>query len=282
MPTEENASPFFNPVLFIRDGEPTPLNTRQNPYLYNDNGHGYHLPAPRGTLIQPAEELPDASMGKCYSGIRSWKKPIETETGSYEITAFDFGVEEVHYEPLWATRETAQAFGMTLVKNHESMELVFDGLMTCEYTYGAFAAYQSPYIEMKRRRELLTVNATDLEYHAFPHVFCSQDELPLVISVARYRPARKEILLADLWVLPKDCLYVPPKHFSEQYVDLHGNRNSALACWGHLTKNSLVTQTTLGNNDVFKDPKTKPHYHEERHPTVHSFPRGYKMPQAEG
>lgn len=279
MPTAESSS-SFDPVLFILDGEPVALDTRRNPFLYNENGHSRHLPAPRGTLIQPAEELPAVSMGRRYAGIRSREKTIGTGTGAYEITEFDFGVEEVHYEPLWATRETSQAFGMTLLKNDESISFVYDGLVASEYTYGAFAGYQSPYIGTKRRRELLTVNATDLEYHAFPHVFCSQDELPLVISVARYRPARREIWLADLWVHPGDCLYVPPKHFREEYVDLHGNRNSARACWGHETKSSLATHTTLGDKAVFDAPATKPHYHEEKHPTVHSTPHGYETPRA--
>jgi hypothetical protein len=277
MPTQEDLS-FFDPVLFIRDGKPKPVDTVRNPFLYNKKGHTSHLPAPRGKLIQPAEELPDVSMGRRYSDIRSRKKTINPGPYAYKITEFDFGVSEVHYEPLWATRETAQAFGMTLLRNGESVEFSYDmGLVSCQYTYGVFAGYQSPYIGKARRRELLAVNATDFEYHAFPHVFCSQDELPLVISVARYRPSRKEIWLADLWVRPGDCLYVPPKHYSDQYVDVHGNRNSARACWGHESKNSLVTHTTLGDDAVFSAEATKPHYHEEKHPTVHPAPGDFEM-----
>jgi hypothetical protein len=121
----------------------------------------------------------------------------------------------------------ARAFGITLLHHDESLKLTFDGLVTCDYEYGAFAGYQSPYIGSDRNRQLLTLNATDLEYHAFPHIFCSLDSLPLVTSVARWRSKRREIWLADLWVRPGDCLYIPPKHFKKDYVDMHGNRNSA-------------------------------------------------------
>jgi hypothetical protein len=145
-------------------------------------------------------------------------------------------------------------------------------MVSTPYTYGVFAGHQSPYIGSDRNRELLSVNATDLEYHAFPHFFCSQDSLPLVISVARWRAAAREIALADLWVPSGNILYVPPKTFSTNYVDMHGNRNSAYACWGIDGKSSLQTETALGNDKVFSAPATKPHYHEEKRPTVHTRP----------
>jgi hypothetical protein len=265
----------FDPVLFIQDGIPVPIDTKTYPYVYNSHGHTYHLSEPKGTLIKVAPDDPSLSLGNRYAVVSAKQRTIGTGTSAYEITEFDFGVSEVVYEPLWATKETARAFGMTLIEHQESMRLVFDGLVSCDYVYGAFAGYQSPYIGSDRRRELLTVNATDLEYHAFPHVFCSWDSVPLVTSVARYRPRKKEIHLADLWVRPGDCLYVPPKKYSEKYVDLHGNRNSARATWGLDGKSSLITTTTLGDDAVFSAKETKPHYHEEKHPTVHSAPQGY-------
>jgi hypothetical protein len=265
----------FDSVLFLQSGEETPIDTKTYPYLYNDKGHSVHLTGPRGKLITVAEEVPSLSRGVRYGEVKSQPKTIPTSSGSYVITEFDFGADRVVYEPLWATKETAQAFGITLVSSGESIEFVHEGLVTCQYVYGAYSAFQSPYIGVARRRELLTVNATDLEYHAFAHVFCSQDTLPLVISVARYRAEKREIWLADLWVKPGDCLYIPPKRFSQQYVDLHGNRNSAHACWGVNGKTTLTTETTLGNVDVFAAGDTKPHYHEEKTATVHSFPPGF-------
>ena len=262
------ADRYFDPVLFIGDGDCVTVDTKQTPYLYNQDGRGRHVPNPIGKLIPPAPERPDLRMGMCYPNVRHWTKKIPNKDGStYEITEFDFGAGKVRYEGLWATFETAQAFGMTLLRSGESIQFVHDALVaSCQYTYGAFAGYQSPYIDIPRRGRLLTVNATDLEYHPFPHAFCSQDTLPLVVSVARYRPAEAAIWLADLWVRQGDCLYLPPKYPRADYIDMHGNRNSARACWGQDAKDSLVTQTSLDT----KLPGVQ--YHEERHPTVHGVP----------
>jgi hypothetical protein len=76
-------------------------------------------------------------------------------------------------------------------------------------------------------------------------------------------------------------LYVPPKKFNQQYVDLHGNRNSARATWGADGKGALLTNTTLGNDQVFAAVPTAPHYHEEKHPTVHLAPPGYSPSSTE-
>jgi hypothetical protein len=269
------ASSDFDPALFIHDGIQVPIDTTETPFFYNSHGHTYPLPKPKGTLIKVATDDPSMSLGRRHKVVSAKPKTIGTGDSAYQITEFDFGVDEVVYEPIWATKESAHAFGMTLLHHNESIRIDFDGLVSCDYIYGAFAGYQSPYIGSDRNRQLLTLNATDLEYHAFPHVFCSQDQLPLVTSVARYRSLKREIYLADLWVRPGDCLYVPPKQFRKQYVDLHGNRNSARACWGSEGKGSLITNTTLGNDAVFDAPATKPHYHEEKHPTVHSMPPGF-------
>ncbi|HEV7764250.1 MAG TPA: hypothetical protein VGQ76_04550 [Thermoanaerobaculia bacterium] len=266
---------YFSPVLFIEDGESIDLDTVQFPYLHNDNGRMVSAREPKGTLIPPAPEVPELNLGTHYRGVKFER--TTTGSGDYvcELTNFDFGVDSVVYEPLWATKETAQAFGMTLVPSGDSIDFRYDNMVTCQYTYGAFAGYQSPYLGGGRGRDLLAINATDLEYHNFPHVFCSQDKIPLVISVARFRENKAEIGLADLWVRPGDCLFVTPKLPNKEYVDIHGNRNSAHACWGSDQYSKIVTQTILGNNTDFTTEATKPHYHQEKHPTVHSAPPGW-------
>jgi hypothetical protein len=106
--------------------------------------------------------------------------------------------------------------------------------------------------------------------------------VPLVISVARWRPYVAEIALADLWVMPGDAIVLPPKlmppppepgtPYSAAWrivCDLHGNRNSAFACWFDDRKASVKTTTILGNAQVFAAEATKPHYHEETKPTRH-------------
>jgi hypothetical protein len=262
--------PNFNDVLFILDGKEVDIDPNCR-YVYNDNGHTEHLLDPKGTLIPVTPEDGSLSQGQLYGGI-TW---TEKEIG-YTLVEFDFHPPSgtVSYQPIWADTKTCQAFGITLLRPGQCLPFQYSGMVKTPYTYGVYAGYQSPYIGSDRDRELLTINATDLEYHDFPHIFASQDSLPLVISVARWRPKRREILLADLWVNPGDCLFIPPKKYNDvytaEYADMHGNRNSAFACWGLDGKDRLATETTLGNAQVFKE--KAPHYHEEKCPTVHSQP----------
>ncbi|KWI77254.1 hypothetical protein WM07_30555 [Burkholderia ubonensis] len=205
-------------------------------------------------------------------------------TEAYLIKEFDFHGELVEYQPLRATQATAQAFGMTLLRAGECIRFEYDGLVCGQYTYGRWAGRQSPYLGLGLRRELLTYNPTDLEYHDFPHVFFSRRRsLPLVVSVARWRPYAHEISLADLWLALGDALVLPPQRFPEQLppgalehdawmavTNLHSNRNSALARRFQGGENGLTTETILGNAEVMQAPATRPHYHEEQTPTRHT------------
>jgi hypothetical protein len=279
-----NPYDVFDPVDFIRDGTPHPLQPSAGfPFLYNDNGRGRQLERPQGRLIDMAPENPLLNLGSKYTRIRHWTREVEPDRGAaYPITQFDFLAAEVHYQPLLATRENAQAFGMTLLKNGESVRFPYDDLVMTDYTYGWWAGYQSPYLGRGRGRELLVINPTDLEYHGFPHVFFSRDALPLVISVARWRPYVDEITLADLWLPPGDALVLPPKTMPHEpakdapvqdrwpvVLDLHGNRNSAQACRFVDGHPRLETTTILASPDAMIAPTTKPHYHEEKAPTRH-------------
>ena len=259
------AGSAFDDVMFIIDGTPQDIDPNTL-YVYNKDGHTHHVVDPIGKPISVTPEDPSLSFGQPYKGIDYWEKPME----GYTLIELDFHVESVAYTALWADKLNCQAFGITLLQSGESLPFHFDRMVKTPYTYGVYAGHQSPYIGSARRRQLLTVNATDLEYHAFPHIFSSQDSLPLVISVARWRKEKREIYLADLWVKPGDCLFVPPKTPSDMYVDMHGNRNSAFACWGDDDKNCLLTETTLANEQRFAE--EEPHYHEEKHSTVHSRP----------
>lgn len=261
----------FDPVLFIEDGPQTTIDPKATPYLYNNNGVVAPVATPQGTKIVPKPDDPSIYKGTLYRGISA----TDDTSHSYPLTVFDFHVDLVVYEPMWADADAAHAFGMTLFPNGCSIDFTYEHMISAKYTYGAFAGYESPYLS-GRTRELLPINATDLEYHNFAHVFCSQDTIPLVISVARYRKDRREISLADLWVRPGDALFVPPKTFSSEYVDIHGNRNSAQACWGNTAHSNIATQTILGDTFLFDQDSTRPHYHEEKHPTLHTAPSGWK------
>ncbi|BBP79658.1 hypothetical protein PHLH7_57620 [Pseudomonas sp. Ost2] len=280
---------FFNSVPFIGEGTETDLDLRTFPYLFNDRGLAQPSTQVRGTLIQLSPENPGLVRGAHYAGI-SWKdRQVPTAKSSYTIKAFDFHTREVRYEAMWATRETAQAFGMTLLANGECIRFDHDQLILGQYTYGKWAGHQSPYLGPERQRELLTYNPTDLEYHNFAHAFFSRHgRLPLVISVARWRPREHSIHLADLWVHPGDALVLPPKHYPPippsdspdlgrwpGVVDMHGNRNSALACWFKDGEDALLTETILANAKLMSSDVGKPHYHEETTPTRHELPPGY-------
>ncbi|WP_237140815.1 MULTISPECIES: hypothetical protein [Pseudomonas] len=59
-------------------------------------------------------------------------------------------------------------------------------------------------------------------------------------------------------------------------MDLHGNRNSALACWFGEGEDCLLTETILANSTLMSSPQGKPHYHEEKAPTRHELPADYR------
>ena len=69
------------------------------------------------------------------------------------------------------------------------------------------------------------------------------------------------VVLADLWVQKGDLLFVPPKVYSDEYTDMHGNRNSAFACWGVDGRRVLETRTMLADEAIFTAEETRPHYH---------------------
>lgn len=235
------------PLFEIEKGEIT-VDIAATPFFYNDNGTPTYLrePPPGVIPLAPARTDPHVGIGREYvvSEVMGVK-----QTPPYGVeTQLGFLGYEIEYEPMWATSETAAAFGITLVGKGEAVELSSPvaKISQVEYEYGVFAGHWSPY--QGTGNQLLSIVCTDLEHHDFPHIFASTDpKLPLVISVGRYWPKEDRIRLADLWVPRGSALYIPPKPvlLGQQCVDLHNNRNSARACWGHLHQNSLATHTLL-------------------------------------
>ena len=222
--------------------------------LANDGGRPrYAEKLPRSAkLIQSAPTDPRVAIGNEYvvSQVIGVKKTppygIETQLG--------FVADQVVYAPMWATRDVAAAFGITLVEKGQAVHLEspVKKLSRIEYEYGVFAGHWSPY--QGTGNKLLSVACTDLEHHDFPHIFASVDrELPLVTSVGRYWPKLSKIRLADLWVPRGSALYIPPKPSQPEAecIDLHNNRNSARACWGNIRKDSVITDTLLQTKNGF-------------------------------
>lgn len=239
---------YLDAPLFIKEKHEAAVDVSKTPFFFNDAGHPtYVKELPSGVApLTPAATDPQVAMGREYvvSEVIGVKQTplygVENQLG--------FIADEVVYEPMWATRDVAAAFGITLVEMGQGVPLSSPvvELSQIEYEYGVFAGHWSPY--QGTGNKLLSVVCTDLEHHDFPHVFASTDpNLPLVISVGRYWPKLCKIRLADLWVPRGSALYIPPKPalLGQECLDLHNNRNSARACWGNLEQNSLLTHTLL-------------------------------------
>jgi len=240
--------------LFIKEIFETAVDIARTPYFFNDGGAPVYLAEPPAGVkpLTPAPTDPAMAIGNqvIVAEVMGVKPAppygVETRLG--------FAATEVAFTPLWATREIAAAFGITLVEPGQAVQVrsPVPQLQQIEYEYGAFAGHWSPYQETGNT--LLSVVCTDLEHHDFPHVFASTDtRQPLVTSVGRYWPKLGQICLADLWVPRGHALYIPPKPAISDApcIDLHNNRNTARACWGDIRQNSIRTRTLLQSQGGF-------------------------------
>ncbi|MES2125911.1 MAG: hypothetical protein V4463_01445 [Pseudomonadota bacterium] len=238
----------FDAPLFIKELHEASVDLARTPFFYNDGGVPTYVSVlPAGVEpLAPAPTNPAVAMGKEYV-VADILGVVPTPPWGIQ-TQLGFAAEEVVFAPMMATRDVAAAFGITLVEPGQAVQLSspVSPLQQIDYEYGVFAGHWSPYQEAGNA--MISVVVTDLEHHDFPHVFASIDPAkPLVTSVGRYWPKLGKIRLADLWV-PRGCaLYIPPKPAvpGQECIDLHNNRNTALACWGDIGQNSIVTQTLL-------------------------------------
>ena len=238
----------FDPPIFEINQGGISVDITATPFFYNDNGvPTYRQELPPGVIPLPTVPSdPNLAMGREYdvTGVDGFSS---SSYGNSNELGFAANYEVV-FEPMWATHDTAAAFGITLVEPGQAVQLAspVTTLSQIQYEYGVFAGHWSPYQQQGNR--LLSYVITDLEHHDFPHIFASTDSaLPLVVSVGRYWPKLGKIRLADLWVPRGSALYIPPKPqlLGMECIDLHNNRNSARACWGHLHQESVVTHTLL-------------------------------------
>ena len=243
---------YFDPPLFELSLAEQHVDLADTPYFYNDNGTPTYVKTlPDSAIFISEEALIDASSENALFGNEYFISKIANvkDNPPYGIeTEFSFNDQHLEYQPLWVTQEIANAFSMYLVDNNQAIKVSspINQLSQVQYQYGAFAGHWSPYLNIGNK--LLTYISMDLEHHDFPHIFASTDEnLPLVISVARYWPKLAKIRLADIWIPKGSALYIPPKPEIKdaEYIDLHHNRNSAQACWGKPNVTSVKTQTLL-------------------------------------
>lgn len=259
---------FATPV-FIKELHRQTVNTVKTPFFHNDGGTPTYLAEPPDgiTPLVPPTTNPAVAIGNEY--LVAEVLGVKNNAAYGVETQLGFAAAEVAFAPMWATRDIAAAFGITLVEQGQVVMLSSPvvTLDQIEYEYGVFAGHWSPYQDTGK--QLLSVVCTDLEHHNFPHVFASTDPTqPLVVSVGRYWPKLGKICLADLWVPRGQALYIPPKPASSalECIDLHNNRNSARACWGDIHQNSIVTDTLLQDRDGYV------YWYWNALPTVHGKP----------
>ena len=263
---------YFNAPLFDRELAEITVNIEQTPFFLNDRGHPTYLASLGSGIHLITESATNAkmTMGNGYVV----PSEISTKITNWgEQTELDFEGQHFEFMPLVATKETAAAFGITLVHAGEAIQIHSNQKLLSEihYEYGMMAGHCLPYenatSNLNGCKTLTPFVITDLEHHDFPHIFSAtdQDHLPLVISVGRYFPNLGKIYLADLWVNPGDALYIPakPKYLNPEFIDLHNNRNAALACWrGDSNKSTLTTHSLLDTNGHF-------YWYWNRRPTIH-------------
>ncbi|OTG80458.1 hypothetical protein B9T33_08485 [Acinetobacter sp. ANC 5054] len=263
---------YFNAPLFDRELAEITVDIEQTPFFLNDHGHPKYLASLGAGIHLITESATNAKvmMGNAYE-VPSEISTKYTKWG--EQTELEFEGQYFEFMPLVATKETAAAFGITLVQTGEAIQIHSNQKVLSEihYEYGMMAGHCFAYLDGGKPdcsgKTLFPFVATDLEHHDFPHIFSStdQDQLPLVISVGRYFPNLGKIYLADLWVNPGDVLYIPakPKYSNPEFIDLHNNRNAALACWrGDSNKSTLTTHSLLDTHGHF-------YWYWNRKPTIH-------------
>ncbi|OTG63474.1 hypothetical protein [Acinetobacter silvestris] len=263
---------YFEPALLDREKRKIEINIEQTPYFYNDAGRPTYLSTlPKGlSPLKITKRKVIQSKGREYTVSKELGTKINSKYG-VEIQ-LEFDGTQFEYEPMWATRKNAVAFGITLVKQGEAIKIESHvaTLSQIEYEYGMFAGHWCPYLDLGKKvgegKTLFPFVCTDLEHHDFPHIFASTDqELPLVVSVARYWPKLGKIYLADLWVPQGQALYIPsrPKVNGQDFIDLHNNRNSARACWGQLDQTTVNTHTLLQTENAYF------YWYWNKHPAIH-------------
>ncbi|WP_180080702.1 MULTISPECIES: hypothetical protein [unclassified Acinetobacter] len=263
---------YFNAPLFDRELTEIAVNIEQTPFFLNDRGDPTYLASLGAGIDLITESATNAkmTMGSPYDV----PSEISTKITNWgEQTELEFEGQHFEFMPLVASKETAAAFGITLVQAGEAIQIHSNQKLLSEihYEYGMMAGHCFAYLDGGKPdcsgKTLFPFVATDLEHHDFPHIFSAtdQDHLPLVISVGRYFPNLGKIYLADLWVNPGDALYIPakPKYSNPEFIDLHNNRNAALACWrGDSNKSTLTTHSLLDAHGYF-------YWYWNRRPTIH-------------
>ena len=134
--------PNFDAPQFIVGGTAESVDIALTPFYYNNGGVPTYVatvPANVEVLV-PAPTNPDLVRGYPHRvtgtvGVKNSSWGMETQLG--------FTNDKVAYEPMLATRENAEAFGITLVEPGQAIQVTcpVPNLEQVPYNYGVFAGH---------------------------------------------------------------------------------------------------------------------------------------------
>ncbi len=107
---------YFEPTLFIREGRKTKVDLSKTPFFGIVHGlPNYVTTPPKGfKLVELAKRASSQHLRREYAVSAAHTQSPEPKYG--ENTRLTIDGSELGYEPMWATRKTAAAFGMLLVE----------------------------------------------------------------------------------------------------------------------------------------------------------------------
>jgi hypothetical protein len=146
MSNVQTPATYFTAPLLDQTVQEIDLDISAQPYFYNNGETPKYLADVSDAieLIQASSINAHMSMGHVYD-VPKEIATIQTDWG--EQTQLAFAGNTFEFMPLKATPETAAAFGMTLVKAGQAIEVqaTQKKLSQIEYQYGMLAGYFFPY-----------------------------------------------------------------------------------------------------------------------------------------
>ena len=150
MSNVQTPATYFTAPLLDQTMQEIDVDISAQPYFYNNGGTPEYLAEVSDAieLIQVASTNVRMSMGHVYA-VPEEIATIQTHWG--EQTQLAFAGNTFEFMPLKATPETAAAFGMTLVKAGQAIEVqaTRKKLSQIKYQYGMLVGHFFPYDQFK-------------------------------------------------------------------------------------------------------------------------------------
>jgi hypothetical protein len=118
-----NGARVFDPVLFIKEDAPTSVDLSQTPFFCNIHGFPHYCAEPPTglKLLEPATSDPKVAIGNAYRVLSATTTRPDPKYGNQ--TRLEFQADQVEYEAIAVTHQTAAAFGMTLIEPGQGVRI---------------------------------------------------------------------------------------------------------------------------------------------------------------